>query len=143
MLDLLKDIHNKSEQMSGRKILVTFLVIFIVFLVLGIVIGDISSATLKESETQKLNGGTITQEKQSTYEGKIEYLNPAFYPNDNVSYELVGASGKQIVLLNAKDQKLSIAEGLFVKVKGTLSKTKDGKADVLNVSEVIIKNATN
>jgi len=73
----------------------------------------------------------------------LHYINPSFYPNDNLSYVLVDRSGKQVILLRAKDQKLSIAEGLYVKVKGVVMKTKDGKNDVLNVSEVIINNATN
>jgi len=143
MLDLLKDIHNKSEQMSGRKVLITFILIFVFFLALGIIIGNLINPKLKEDEILKIEQSTQTQPKVSLYEGKIDYINPSFYPNDNLSYVLVDRSGKQVILLRAKDQKLSIAEGLYVKVKGVVMKTKDGKNDVLNVSEVIINNATN
>jgi hypothetical protein len=143
MFNLLKDIHNRSEQMSGRKVLTAFILIFVVFLALGIFIGNLINPKLKEDEILKTDGTARQQEKESIYEGRIEYINPSFYPNDNLSYVLSDGSGKQIILLRAKDQKLSIAEGLYVKVRGVVAKTKDGKGDILNVSEVIIKNAAN
>ena len=143
MLALLKDIHNKSEQMSGRKILIMFVIIFVVFLPLGIAIGNNIKPKLNENEIPVPNKDNQVTEKFVFYEGKIEYLNPGFYPNDSISFALVDENGKQTILLKSKDQKLNIAEGLFVKVRGTITKTKDGKSDVLNVAEVIIKNATN
>ncbi len=143
MLSLLKNIHNKSEQMSGKKILIMFVVIFVVCLPLGMAIGNLIKPKLNEDEIQVIQGGTKLNVKLVSYEGKIEYLNPGFYPDDNVSFSLVDGSGKQIILLRSKDQKLNIAEGLFVKVNGAVTKTKDGKDNVLNVSEVIIKNASN
>jgi hypothetical protein len=142
MMELLKNIHNKSEQMSGRKVLISFILIFIVFLGLGIVIGNLINPRLKESEILKTEENLPPQPSEALYEGKIEYVNPGFYPNDNLSYVLSDRSGKQIILLRAKDQKLNIAEGLYVKVKGVVVKSKDGKNDILNVSEVIIKNAS-
>jgi hypothetical protein len=143
MFGLLKNIHNKSEQMSGRKVLIIFVGILVVFLPLGIVIGNIIKPKLNENEI--LVGKKETQGTQTvvSYDGKIEYLNPAFYPDDKISFSLVDRSGKQVILLKSKDQKLNIAEGLYVKVKGVITKTKDGKSDVLTVSEVIIKNASN
>lgn len=143
MLTLLKDIHNKSEQMSGKKILVLFVIIIVICLPLGIAIGNIIKPKLNEDEILTGKENDQTKSEFSYYEGKIEYLNPAFYPGDDISFSLADSGGKQIILLKSKDQKLNIAEGLFVKVKGSVTKTKDGKSDVLIVSEVIIKNATN
>jgi hypothetical protein len=129
--------------MSGKKILIMFVAIFVVCLPLGMAIGNIIKPKLNEDEI--LITPKSVQPKVNTvyYEGKIEYLNPGFYPDDNISFSLVNSDGKQVILLRSKDQKLNIAEGLFVKVVGTVTKTKDGKSDVLNVSEVIIKNASN
>jgi hypothetical protein len=143
MLDLLKNIHNKSEKISGKKILVMFVVIFVVCLPLGMAIGNLIKPKLNGDEIQVIQGGTQPNVSPLSYEGKIEYLNPGFHPDDNISFSLVDGSGKQIILLRSKDQKLNIAEGLFVKVNGTVTKTKDRKSDVLNVSEVIIKNVSN
>lgn len=143
MIKLLKDIHDRFERLTGRKVFFLFLVVFIMFLSLGIFIGYLNNQRLKQNEKVLEEHFTGQEQMKSSYEGKIEYLNPGFYPNDKITYVLVDSSGKQIILLKSKDQKLSIAENLFVKVQGTLTKTKDGKSDVLNVSEVIIKNASN
>ena len=130
--------------MSGRKVLISFVLIFIVFLSIGILIGGIISKNrLKENEilenTLEYNG----QEAKVEYEGKVDYVNPAFYPKENISYALIDASGKQVILLKSKDQKLGIVEGLYVKVTGVKTTTSNGEMEVLNVQEVTIKNATN
>jgi len=149
MINLLKNIHDKTEKLAGRRILTFFLVIFILFAGLGIYIGYLNSLRLKQNEiellrTQESNNQTAKQQL-AYYEGKIEYFNPSFYPKDKISYVLVDGSGKEIILLKSRDQKLSVAEGLNVKVGGVLSKTLDGSKSVLNVSEVVIKskNVTN
>ena len=144
MKELLIDIHNKSEQMPGRKVLLSFIAIFIVFLFIGILIGNIvSKSRLTEDEILEIAAENGSQVAQSVYEGKVEYVNPSFYPKQGISYALMDGSGNQILLLRSEDQKLNIVEGLFVKVTGVLSKTTDGKSHVLNVAEVTIKNATN
>jgi len=143
MIKLLKTIHDRLETYSGRKVFFLFLSIFVLFLSLGLYIGYLNNLKLKQNELE-LQKQIVQETPVSTlYEGKIEYINPGYYPNDKISYTLVDSAGKRIILLKSKDQKLSIAENLFVKVKGTLVKTKDGKEDVLNVSEVIIKNVSN
>lgn len=143
MFNLLKDIHDKSEQMSGRKVLISFVLVFVVFLSVGLLIGTIiSKAGLKESEILENTLDYPSKEARVEYEGKVDYVNPAFYPKENISYALVDASGKQIILLKSKDQKLGIVEGLYVKVTGVMSTTSNGEKEVLNVQEVTIKNAT-
>ena len=143
MFTLIRNTHNKFEQLSGKKILVLFIVIFVVCVPLGIVIGNSIKPISKEDEIQIGQKTAQVKEKSIYYDGKIEYVNPGYYPNDTISFALVDENGKQIILLSSKDQKLNIAEGLFVKVRGTMFKTKDGKSSVLNVTEVIIKNASN
>jgi len=143
MFTLIRNTHNKFEKLSGKKILILFVVIFVVCVPLGIVIGNSIKPRLNEDEMLTTLKTPQVKEKPIYYDGKIEYVNPGFYPNDNISFALVDGSGKLIILLRSKDQKLTIAEGLLVKVKGAMSKTKDGKEDVLNVTEVIIRNASN
>jgi hypothetical protein len=106
-------------------------------------IGNIIKPTLNKNEMPVIKESTRPVEKLLSYKGKVEYLNPGFYPDDNISFSLVDSSGKQIILLRSKDQKLVIAENLFVEVKGVVTKTKDGKFSVLNVSDITIKNASN
>ncbi len=73
------------------------------------------------------------------YTGIVRYTNPKLYPNDNISYYLdVGPEND--ILLKASDEKLTVVEGLNVSVSGKLSKTVDGKKDVLLVEKVTVKN---
>ena len=143
MFTLIRNTHDKFEQLSGKKILVLFIVIFAVCVPLGILIGNSIKPRLNEDEMQATLKNAQVKAKPVYYDGKIEYVNPGYYPNDNISFALVDGSGKQIILLKSKDQTLTIAENNFVKVRGTITKTKDGKSDVLNVVEVIWKNASN
>lgn len=145
MLDLLKQFANKIEAIKGRKLLMLLIVLFVVFTIIGISIGYFTSGGLNKDEITQSNdtGNEVTQIEKTYLEGKIVYVNPEFYPEDSVSYKLVDSAGKEIVLLKAKDQKLSIAENLNVKVAGKVGKLKDGKTDVMVVEEIIINNAAN
>ncbi len=79
---------------------------------------------------------------KDAYEGRITYINPNFYPEDEITYALTSSRGDRVILLKADDDKLTVVEGLNVKVYGTLSRTLDNKEDVLIVSEVVINNVT-
>jgi len=74
------------------------------------------------------------------YEGKVSYLGGTNL--DNIKYVLTDLLGKDVILLKASDEKLTVVEGLRVKVSGVIGKTKDGK-DYLLVEEVIVNSATN
>lgn len=145
MLDLLKSLFNKVEGVKGKKLVILFIVIFVVFIIIGISIGYFMTGGLNENEkVADTVVGTLETKPEKIYlEGKIVYVNPELYPDESVSYRLVDSSGKDIALLKSKDQKLSIVEGLTVKVAGKMSKLKDGVTEVMVVDEVIIKNATN
>ena len=141
MAVLLKDLYFKVENLKGKKLIYIIAVIFLIFILVGVLVGYFMTPRLSKDEV--INDDISSPSSPKTYyEGKIEYINPEFYPLDNVSYALVDSDGKQIYLLKSVDQKLSIAEGLFVKVSGKMSKLKDKKTDVLIVDEVVIKNAT-
>jgi len=89
------------------------------------------------------NESSISNQSGTVYEGRISYIDPNTYPNDDISYVLLDKGGKQIILLKAQDQKLVVAEGQFAKVTGNIIKTADGKKDVLEVAVVILKNVSN
>jgi len=144
MITLLKTLYNKAEGLKGRRLVYTLVFLFVLFVLIGFAVGYVTLQRLNKDEKAQTDTAVVTKEPSlSEYEGKITYINPAFYPDDKISYVLVDASGKDIILLKSNDQKLSIAEGLYVKVRGAKLKTADGKMDVLNVKEVVIKSVTN
>ena len=82
---------------------------------------------------------TQGDKKLITYEGRITYLDPKIYPEDEITYVLAKTTGEEIILLKAEDEKLAVADGLYVKVRGLLSKTAKDKKDVLIVHEVVFE----
>ena len=143
MMNLLKSLYLKIEELKGRKLAVTLLLVFISFTIVGIVGGYFINGSLNKNEVPVGGNEVVIASKEKRYyEGRITYVNPEMYPLANVSYTLNDPSGKVVILLRAKDQKLSIAENLNVKVGGTLSKLENG-TEVLDVTEVIIRNVTN
>lgn len=147
MLNLLQQIYLKLEKVRGRDLVILLLIVFINFLLIGLGVGYISNKLLTKNE---LTSNSMNIEKKSqksgsetSYEGRVRYVDPRFYPQDNISYMLIDLSGKEIILLKSVDQKLVIAEGHSATVYGKLTKTLDKKKDVLLVSRVVIKNAPN
>ena len=144
MSNLLKNTYDKMEAIKGKRLLYMLIAIFVVFTIIGLSIGYLMSSTLNEDETPvDTYSGNLPKLEKIEASGKITYVNPEMYPMDDISYSLTDSSGKDIYLLTAKDNKLEISEGLYVKVIGTLSKLKDGKTPVLSVEEVIINNVSN
>jgi hypothetical protein len=144
MLELLKRLYAKTEELKGKRLLVVLLFTFTSFTIIGIIAGYFIDVKLNKNEITTNQDKPITQtEVRKSYEGKVVYINPELYPLDRVSYSLNDSTGKVIYLLRVNDQKLALAENLNVKLYGTLSKTQDGKIDVIDVSEVVIKNASN
>ncbi|MFC1700452.1 hypothetical protein ACFLZ4_02310 [Patescibacteria group bacterium] len=141
MPDLLKNLYFNVESLKGKKLIYILVALFIVFIFVGVLVGYFMTPRLSKDE---MTGEDIVSPSspKTYYEGRIEYINPEFYPLDDVSYSLVDSKGEQIFLLKALDQKLSIAEGLFVKVSGKMGRLKDKKTEVLIVDEIVIKNAS-
>jgi len=71
--------------------------------------------------------------------GKVSFMGADFYEEEGIEYVLSDSDGKDIILLKAEDEKLSIVEGLFVTVSGQMRKTFGGE-DYLLVEEIIIDN---
>ncbi|GIW69400.1 MAG: hypothetical protein KatS3mg101_0147 [Patescibacteria group bacterium] len=141
-MQLLKDIYNSAEDLRGRKLLTITAVLTLIFFGIGIFIGYLNNRLLNQNE----NNPAVTLpppvvDTSTTFFGKISYVNPDYYPGEEISYVLTDASGKDIVLLKADDDKLSLAEGLTAKVKGKEMVSKAG-TKYLMVKEVII-NASN
>lgn len=144
MLNLLTNLHNKAEELRGHRLIFFLLGTFLIFSLVGFVIGGIINRNSIKNSNYDLSNLTLnidneigTPEKVS-FEGKITFVDPNLYPNDDISYTLVDSSGKEIVLLKAIDQKLVVSEGHFATVYGDISKTKDGKKDVLIVDKIVI-----
>ena len=145
MLKLLKTLIDKVENLKGKKLLYALIVVFVSFTVIGILVGYFINKGLNEDETKKGSGDTTVvtpKEEKTYYEGRVLYVNPLMYPGEKVTYLLTDSSGKTILLLKSNDQKLALAENLYVKVTGKMEKLSDGTTDVLNVVEVVIKNAS-
>ncbi len=140
-MQLLKDMYNSAEALKGRKLLTVTAVLTIVFLGIGIFIGYINNQLLNQNEND--NGAVLPPpvvDTSTTYFGKVSYVNPEYYPGEEISYVLTDPSGNDIILLKAEDDKLSLAEGLTVKVKGRETVSKAGTKYLL-VKEVIINAA--
>lgn len=145
MLDLLKSLYLKVEELKGKKLIIVLIIVFVSFILLGILVGYFMTKGLKEDEkiTDKYTPTLVSPKNDKAYfEGKVVYVNPQLHPLDNVSYALTDSNGKELFLLKSNDQKLSLAENLNVKVAGRMGKLKDGETDVLIVEEVIIRNAS-
>src|SRR3990167_1763016 len=84
-------------------------VLFLAFLLLGLLIGYFIEKRLKNNGDAFLN--TLNLREEMSYEGKITYVDPNFYPQDDVKYVLKNSSGKDIVLLSSDDEKLTVVEG--------------------------------
>ncbi|HSX39861.1 MAG TPA: hypothetical protein VLI92_04715 [Candidatus Saccharimonadales bacterium] len=144
MFNLLINLYNKLEQIKGRKLVILLLVIFIIFLAFGLSFGYITQILLNKTEQTKfVSTSTGQQIVARSFDGLVTYVNPNQYPADNVTYALVDANGKVVILLRSRDQKLVVSEGHNVRVKGIVEKSADGTKDILNVDEVIIKNGAN
>jgi hypothetical protein len=114
-------------------------VTFLVFIVIGAIIGYFKPTNLNKNE-QKVVQDPSTMDQNVSYKGVVTNLGQNEYSAEKIDFALNDINGNEIILLRANDAKLSIAEGLFVTVTGRKTKTKDGKTDVLQVVEVVLKN---
>ena len=141
-MQLLKDIYNNAEALKGRRLITATVALSIVFLGIGIFIGYLNNLILKKGE---ISMDTVlpppVADTTIVLEGRVVYTNPEYYPGDEISFVLTDASGKEVSLLRADGDKLALAEGLNVKVRGDEMRTKSG-TKYLMVREVII-NAAN
>lgn len=142
MIDLPNQITSSTEN-PKTSLYRTLAIVFIAFLVIGALIGYVTSLKLNKNEADSIQGAEVQTTAPVTYQGLVTYLGEDMYANDEISYSLTDSRGNDIILLKSNDQKLSIAQGLFVTVVGKKGTTADGKNEVLQVTEVTIKNGSN
>lgn len=143
MEDLLNKVREVESNYTGRRLVYMLIGIFVFFVVVGFgvrVLWDSLNSTNNATNT------SINQaENEIYYTGKVAYVNPQLYPNDDISYVLVDSSNKTIILLkgtSSADAKLNVAEGLWGRLYGTVTKTADGKKDVLIVDRIILNSTS-
>lgn len=144
MINLLKNIYDKIETLKGKSLVIFGASVVVIFLAIGITIGYFTNGELNQNETtEQRPTAVLDPNAMLEYDGKIQYIDPSHYPQDKITYKLVNPNGEEIILLKAKDDKLKLAEGLTVKVKGTKGKTLDNENDFLLVKEIQINTSTN
>lgn len=136
-----KQVLDKVESLKGKKLVLYLIPLFVLFLLVGLAIGNLMPKILSNNENAQLPVDTEQTQKESTeYRGKIVYVDPNYYPNDDIEFYLEDDLGKEVILLKSNDEKLTVVEGLNVIVFGRLEKTANGEQDVLNVEKVVVKN---
>ena len=141
MLDLLKKTHDKAEEYQGRRLLGLLLMVFLSFTLIGMGIGLLIAFPRRNSTPVDNGSPTITPPpEEKGYEGRVVYVDPRFYPEDDISYYLEGSTGERLYLLKANDEKLAVAEGHYVRIFGSFMKTADGEEDILLAEKVVIIN---
>lgn len=146
MTDLLTNIYKKTDSVKGTNLVRMLVVVFVVFLIIGGVIGYFIPANLNKNETGNSHiteGYTPQNGLYATFEGTVSFIGDAAYPEDNVKYALLGKDGKRIILLQADDAKLNIAEGLFVKVSGRRQISTNNTDMILKVENLTVNNVSN
>ena len=141
MPNSLQELYLKIESLKGKKLILFLIPLFLSGILMGIIVGNFMPQLLKTDEDlPEVDIGDVVIKQGSQFEGKVVYVDPRLYPSDNISYVLEDASGNDVILLKANDQKLAVTEGLTVVIFGDVEKTKDGKEDVLNVDRILVKN---
>ncbi len=141
MPNLLTKLYEYAENLKGKNLYIALLVILVVFTVIGLVIGNVIGKNLNENEIEPTGKETqipITENEQ--FEGKVVFVDPRLYPQDDISFYLANPEGKEIIMLKANDEKLTVVEGLDVVVLGKVTKSADGKKQILTVEKVVVKN---
>ena len=141
MFKLLKEAHDNAEELKGRRLYLFLTATFVIFLVTGLSLGYFVNVILNKYETSPIKNKQTSL--NSPYEGKVVFVDPKLYPDDQINYALVDNDGKEIILLKSKDQKLVIAEGRHVLVEGSLEKLQNGEKNFLLVERVVLKNDSN
>jgi hypothetical protein len=140
MPDSPQQFYDKVEKMSRKKLIVFVVPLFVLFIVVGFVIGNVIQRPLKNNEEAAVTETTEPAPKESTsLKGKVVYVDPNFYPRDDISYYLEDESGSKMILLKADDAKLTVVEGLDVVVFGEMGETENGEEEVLLVEKVVVK----
>ena len=121
MPNIFTEVHDKTEELKGKKLASVLVAVVLSFIALGILVDKFTANLLKKDEIppeEVVIDNTVKQ--ASSYKGSVRYIDPMNYPLDNISYYLEGSDGKSIILLSARDKKLEVAEGFYVEVSAAL-----------------------
>lgn len=137
-----QQVYEKIEGIKGKKLVLYLIPLFILFVFVGFAIGNLMPGMLgKNEEVIDWEEVEEVQEQESTmYRGKVTYIDPNFYPQDDISYYLEGDDGETLILLKANDEKLTVVEGLVVYVFGEIGEVKGSDEEVLLVEKIVVKN---
>ena len=141
MPNSLSETYQKIENLKGKRLALFVIPLFLCCILFGIIIGNFIPQLLNVDEVEVVDVvPDQTVKKSVQYQGRVIYVDPRFYPLDNISYYLEDPEGNEIVKLKADDEKLTVVEGLHVIVFGELENTVDGEEDVLIVERVLVRN---
>lgn len=141
MPNFLSSLEKDQKKIFNYKFLIILLILFVTFIIFGFLIGGLF--TNSGDELGKDINDSKTAEQSNEYVGSVTYVNPNFYPGDDILYTLKDNKGKEIILLKADDQKLEVVEGLYCVVKGKVKRSEFGDYEYLMVNEVIVENESN
>lgn len=139
MMSLLKSLYYKAEELKGARLVLVLAIVFVAFLLIGVGINYYTNQILNSHENGDGTGSIEKPPEKKIVEknGIITSLGPNIYEDDEVRFYLATVEGKEIILLRADDQKLDVAEGLYVTVIGTEG-TILNDVPVLDVNKVLI-----
>jgi flagellar basal body-associated protein FliL len=138
MIDLPNEITSSSVNPDRQRMYRVMSILLVTLLVVGGLIAYVNSIKLNKNESSSSDDSKTQSTAPVTYKGIVTYLGEDMYANDGITYSLTNSNGDDIILLKSSDQKLSIAQGLYVTVTGKKGKTLNGESDVLQVTEVTL-----
>ena len=144
MPNFIRNLHDKTENLKGKELIVVLSLAIIFPLIVGILLQNFTSGLLNDTEIGKEEIDVVeVVDTKARYEGKVVYVDPKLYPNDNISYSLVDKQGDELILLmesRLDEAKLTVVEGLDVIIFGDVVKSNTKKVDVLRVDKIVITN---
>ncbi len=139
MIPAIKRLYDYFEFLPKKKLYTIALGLTILCLVVGIGVGQLPSMVSPKQETTPNvnNTGQVQASDLTEKYGKVVYVSPENFPEEDISYKLIDdTTRKDIILLKAADQKLKFAEGTTAKLLGKIQKTKNNE-DVLFVEKIV------
>jgi hypothetical protein len=134
----LKNLAKSYSALPPQKRSLILIVFSLSFAVIGFLIG-FAILTKSMENVPPEDSDTISKpvvNRKSIF-GKIVPLEASVYMQG--THRLVDDNGNTLVLLNAKDDKLKLSEGMKVEVSGVVRKTLEGDAEIMEVELVKFK----
>ncbi len=134
------ELYQRLESLKGKKLAAVVAVVFVVFTLIGAGIGYFIPRNLNYGEDAVLIPEDVKVSNDVEYKGTVVYIDPRYYPGENISFYLADpVTSEKMILLAASDEKLSVAEGLTVTIFGKVKDLKGSDEQVLIVDKLIVK----